>query len=82
MWKEHVTSYMTTWIVYRGHAHKFQYTEFMQNYGKSLKEDEIAHILEASPTTYMIHGRDDSASEQLWRQQEASKRQHKRGRKD
>ena len=82
MWKEHVTSYMTTWIVYRGHAHKFQYTEFMQNYGTSLEKDEIAHILEASPTTYMIHGTDDSAGEQLWRQQEASKRQHKRGRKD
>lgn len=63
IWMEYVTSYMTTWHSYQRYAHKFQYTEFMQNIGDGLSAQELARVLRDAPGTYMIHGATESAGE-------------------
>lgn len=65
IWMGFVSGYMHTWKSYQHYAHMFQYTAFMQNYGYGLPAGALAQILEAEPSTFMIHGDAESAGEQF-----------------
>jgi hypothetical protein len=70
IWMTFVSNHQNTrtWKRYQNYAHKFQYTDFMQNHGYAFPGHVVAHVLERSPSTYMIHGDPNSAGARLMKQ--------------
>lgn len=65
MWIHHVTSYASKWEKYQSYAHKFQYTDLIQNLNEDVAWPEGARDLVArSPNTFLVHGSSASAGEQ------------------
>jgi hypothetical protein len=64
MWIQHVTSFSSNWNKYQSYAHKFQYTDLIQNLNEDVSWPEGARDLAArSPKTFLVHGTSASAGE-------------------
>ena len=64
MWIQHITSYASRWKKYQSYAHKFQYTELIQNLNEDVSWPDGARDLVArSPGTFLVHGSLASAGE-------------------
>ena len=64
MWIQHVTSYASRWEKYQSYAHKFQYTDLIQNLCQDVSWPTGARDLVArSPGTFLVHGSLASAGE-------------------
>ena len=64
MWIQHVTSYASRWEKYQSYAHKFQYTDLIQNLCQDVSWPTGARDLVAqSPGTFLVHGSSASAGE-------------------
>ena len=65
MWIQHVTNYASKWEKYQSYAHKFQYTDLIQNLNEDVPWPEGARNLVArSPNTFLVHGSSASAGEE------------------
>jgi hypothetical protein len=65
MWIQHVTSFASNWDKYQSFAHKFQYTDLIQNLNEDVSWPKGARDLAArSPKTFLVHGTSASAGEQ------------------
>ena len=64
MWIQHVTGYASKWEKYQNYAHKFQYTDLIQNLNEDVSWPNGARKLTArSPNTFLVHGSLASAGE-------------------
>ena len=64
MWIQHVTSFASRWEKYQNYAHKFQYTDLIQNLNEDVSWPGGARDLVArSPGTFLVHGSQASAGE-------------------
>jgi len=64
MWIQHVTSFASRWEKYQSYAHKFQYTDLIQNLCQDVSWPTGARDLVArSPGTFLVHGSLASAGE-------------------
>ena len=64
MWIQHVTSFASRWETYQSYAHKFQYTDSIQNLNEDVSWPTGARDLVArSPGTFLVHGSLASAGE-------------------
>ena len=65
MWIQHVTSYDSRWEKYQNYAHKFQYTDLIQNLCRDVSwPDGARELVGLSPRTFLVHGSLASAGEE------------------
>jgi len=65
MWIQHVTSYASRWEHYQNYAHKFQYTDLIQNLCRDVSwPDGARELVGLSPRTFLVHGSLASAGEE------------------
>ena len=64
MWIQHVTSFASRWEKYQNYAHKFQYTDLIQNLNEDVSwPDGARDLMARSPSTFLVHGSLASAGE-------------------